>query len=172
MDLEKNIFIDFDGVILDTVSLLRKRKEHFGFYNHHGEEDYLSYFALADTLKGEWEHIIMDAKPINNSVEIIKELERLKKKIIILTKVHSLIEMQLKVKDLRENRGINSPIMFVPKGVSKHEVVMPNKQILIDDQKRNINEWTNNGGIGYLFDDKISCDTDKKVRSLEFLLDM
>ena len=45
---------------------------------------------LADMLDGEWEYIICGAKSINNSVEIIRELEMMKKNIAILTKIHSL----------------------------------------------------------------------------------
>ena len=102
--------------------------------------------------------------------EIIKELEYLKKKIAILTKIHTLQEMKVKTEVLREDLKILCPVIFVPPGVKKHQVVIPNNQLLIDDSKKNIKIWIENGGRGLIFDSKIDNDTDEKVKSLEFLI--
>lgn len=110
-------FIDCDGVIIDSEQRMLKRKEEMGFLNHKDSNQFDEYFSLADEIDGEWETIINDAKSINDSVEIIRELERMKRKIAILTKIHSLKEMKIKVQDLRENRHIYSPIIFVPPGI-------------------------------------------------------
>lgn len=75
-----------------------------------------------------------------------------------------------KVQDLRENRHIYSPIIFVPPGIQKYEVVIPNNQLLIDDSKKNINGWIEHDGQGLLFDDKLDNNSKTKVRSLKFLL--
>lgn len=166
---EKCIYIDLDGVILNSQQKMLERKEQAGFYNHKDKEQFNSYFKLAD-LNNEWKYIIEDAESINNSVEIIKELEILKKRIAILTKIHTLYEMKAKIEDLRNNRKISCPILFVPPGVKKHNVVIPNGQLLIDDSKKNIDLWIENGGVGFLFDKRITNNTNDKVRSLEFLL--
>ena len=163
-------FIDFDGVILDTEQRMLDRKYDMGFQNHRDEAEYLAYFDYTKLHPEEWDYIIREAKSINNSVEIIQELESLKKRIAILTKVHTLYEMRTKIEDLREHRNIKCPVFFVPPGVEKYQVIIPNNQLLIDDFKNNINAWIANGGQGLVFDFSISENTDTKIRSLEFLL--
>ena len=62
------------------------------------------------------------------------------------------------------------PIIFVPPGVKKHDVILPNNQLLIDDSKKNICGWINHGGQGLIFDQTIACNEISKVKSLDFLL--
>ena len=163
-------FIDFDGVILDSEERMLERKYDLGFHNHKNESEFDAYFEYTNLHPEEWEYIIKEAKSINNSVEIIKELEILKRKIAILTKIHTLQEMKVKTEVLRENLNILCPVIFVPPGVKKHQVVIPNNQLLIDDSKKNIVRWIENGGKGLIFDSTIENNSDEKVKSLEFLL--
>ncbi len=163
-------FIDFDGVILDSEERMLNRKYDLGLHNHNNEDEFDTYFAYTNTHPEEWEYIIKEAKSINNSVEIIKELEKLKKRIAILTKIHTLHEMKVKTEVLRENLKILCPLIFVPPGVKKHQIIVPNHQLLIDDSPKNINRWIENGGRGLIFDSTIESNTNEKVRSLEFLL--
>lgn len=163
-------FIDFDGVILDSEERMLERKYYIGFHNHKNESEFDAYFEYTNLHPEEWEYIIKEAKSINNSVEIIKELETLKRKIAILTKIHTLQEMKVKIEVLRENLNILCPIIFVPPGVKKHQVVIPNNQLLIDDSKKNIIRWIENGGKGLIFDPTIENNSDEKVKSLEFLM--
>ncbi|NMA50415.1 MAG: hypothetical protein GX951_00995 [Mollicutes bacterium] len=134
------------------------------------KKEFDDYFDYTNIHQEEWDYIIREASSINNSVEIIRELESLKKKIAILTKIHTLNEMKVKIEYLREHRKIYCPVIFVPPGIKKHNVVIPNGQILIDDLKKNVRLWNENGGNGLLFDKNLSNDTDGKVKSLEFLL--
>ncbi len=163
-------FIDFDGVILDSEERMLERKYNLGFYNHNDESEFDKYFKYTNSHPEEWEYILREASSINNSVEIIKELEYLKQKIAILTKIHTLQEMKVKTEVLREDLKIMCPVIFVPPGVKKHQVVIPNSQLLIDDSKKNIKKWIENGGSGLIFDYTIDNDTDEKVKSLEFLI--
>lgn len=163
-------YIDFDGVILDSEERMLDRKYSVGFHNHMDEKEYDEYFNYTNLHPEEWDYIIREANSINNSVEIIKELERMKKKIAILTKIHTLYEMKVKVEDIRNNRKIKCPIFFVPPGIKKHNVVIPNGQLLIDDSKKNINLWIANGGEGVVFDKSLSQNDNDKVKSLEFLI--
>lgn len=78
--------------------------------------------------------------------------------------------MKTKVEDLRKSRNIQCPVFFVPPGIKKHQIVIPNNQILIDDSKKNVKYWIENGGRGFIFDSSILVDQDNKVKSLEFLL--
>ena len=164
------IYLDLDGVILDSEQRMLERKFKAGFYDHKDFEQFDAYFEYTNLHLEEWDYIIRGAKSINNSVEIIKELQRLKKKMAILTKVHTLYEMKVKVDDLRNNRGISIPIIFVPPEVKKYEIIIPNSQLLIDESRKNINGWINNGGRGLIFDESISQNSKTKVKSLDFLL--
>ncbi len=163
-------YIDFDGVILDSEERMLDRKYNAGFHDHKNEKEFDDYFNYTNSHPEEWDYIIRKANPINNSVEIIKELESLKKRIAILTKIHTLYEMKVKIEDIRYNRKIKCPVIFVPPGVKKHDVVIPNGQLLIDDSKKNIKLWIDNDGKGLVFDKLISKNTDYKVKSLEFLI--
>lgn len=164
------IFIDFDGVILDSEERMLDKKYSLGLHDHKNKKEFDEYFNYTNLHLEEWDCIIRQANSINNSVEIIRELESLKIKIAILTKIHTLYEMEVKVDDLRNNRKINCPIFFVPPGIKKHDVVIPNGQLLIDDSEKNIKLWIENCGKGIVFDKTIPHDTNKRVKSLEFLL--
>lgn len=163
-------FIDFDGVLLDSEERMLERKYNLGLRDHKDESEFDAYFEYTNLHSEEWEYIIKEAKSINNSVEIIKELESLKRKIAILTKIHTLQEMKVKMEVLRENLKIFCPVIFVPPGVKKHQVIIPNNQLLVDDSKKNIQRWIENGGKGFIFDPTIDSDTNEKVKSLEFLI--
>lgn len=163
-------FIDFDGVILDSEQRMLERKFNLGLHDHKNESEFDAYFEYTNLHLEEWKYILKEAKSINNSVEIIRELENLRRKIAILTKIHTLQEMKVKTEVLREDLKILCPVIFVPPGVKKHQVVIPNNQLLIDDSKKNIKGWIENGGKGLIFDSTIDNDTDEKVKSLEFLI--
>ncbi len=168
--LENYTYIDFDGVILDSQKRMLERKALAGFKDQKSKEQFDLYFEYTNNHPEEWEYIINRANQINNSVDIIQKLQSLNKRIAILTKIHTLYEMKVKVRELRENRNIYVPVIFVPPGIKKYEVVIPNNQLLIDDSKKNIQEWIQHGGQGLIFDEYIDVDTDSKVKSLEFLL--
>ena len=163
-------FIDLDGVILDSEKRMLERKYNLGFRDHKSEEEFNQYFEYTNLHPEEWDYILKEARPINNSVEIIKELEILKRKIAILTKIHTLQKMKVKMEVLRKNQKIACPVIFVPTGVKKHQMIIPNTQLLVDDSSKNINGWIENGGVGLVFDPSIDHDTYRKVKSLEFLI--
>ena len=100
-------YIDFDGVILDSEERMLDRKYNAGFHDHKNEKEFDDYFNYTNSHPEEWDYIIRKANPINNSVEIIKELESLKKRIAILTKIHTLYEMKVKIEDIRIVKGDN-----------------------------------------------------------------
>lgn len=168
--MEKYTFIDCDGVILNSEKRMLERKDRAGFKDHTDKTQFDDYFKYTEQNPSEWDYIIREAESINNSVEIIRELQYLKKKIAILTKIHTLNEMRVKVDDIRNHRQITVPIIFVPPGIKKHEVIIPNNQLLIDDSKKNIFYWIKNGGQGLIFDEEIPQSEKSKINSLAFLL--
>ena len=163
-------FIDFDGVVLDSEERMLERKYALGFQNHQNESEFDKYFEYTNLHPEEWDYIIKEAKVINDSVEIIKELEFLKRKIAILTKIHTFQEMKMKIEILREKLKILCPVIFVPPGIEKHQVIIPNHQLLIDDSRKNVEKWIENGGRGLIFDKSIENNTNEKVKSLNFLI--
>lgn len=163
-------YIDFDGVIVDSEQRMLERKYLAGFHDHKDKGQFYDYFEYTNTHLDEWDYIIRNAQSINNSVEIINELQILKKNIAILTKIHTLYEMKVKVDDIRNHRKITVPIIFVPPGAKKYEVIVPHNQLLIDDSKKNIKGWIENGGQGLIFDETMLEINKSKVKSLDFLL--
>ena len=153
-------FLDLDGVILDSEERIVNQKEK------NKELNWNDFFQTVD-----WFKLLNESKTINNSVEIIRELENQKRKIAILTKIHTLLEMQAKVIELRENRKIQSPIIFVPPHITKSQICIPsNNEILVDDSIKNIKDWNLFDGDGILFDPYDKTTVKRKVKSLEFLL--
>ena len=104
--------IDFDGVILDSEERMLDRKYDLGFHDHKNKSEFEQYFEYTKLHPEEWDYIIREAKSINNSVEIIRELENLKKKIAILTKIHTIYEMEVKTDVLRDDLKILCPLIF------------------------------------------------------------
>ena len=154
--MNKRIFVDFDGVILDTISKFEELKDPNITW-----DDFFLYFN--------WDNFLKECDPINNSVEILKKLQLLKSDIYILTKINTVNEMEAKIHELRYNRGIILPIIFVPYKKKKNEVIIPNDgDILIDDTLSNLIEWEKAGGIGYLYNSNL--DYPRKVESLDFLM--
>ena len=162
--MENNyIFLDLDGVILNSEEKVKNLIEKF---NPQTKKEWEQFFHNID-----WGKLLKESKSINNSVEIIQELQLIRQNLMILTKVHTLSEMQAKTLDLRENRMIRLPILFVPPHIKKSQIYLPsNGEILVDDSYKNIDDWINNGGTGILFDESCDCQTQNKVKSLEFLL--
>lgn len=139
------VYVDFDGVILDTEELL--------FYewkknpNRHllSEFDKIKYIQKTD-----WDYVINNSKIINDSIYYLKHMDP--KESSILTKIHSLDnEGVAKVKWLREC-GIKQSIILVPYMVKKTEMVDACGNILIDDSLRNLDDWSNDNGIPIFFD--------------------
>lgn len=157
--MERKIFLDLDGVILDSEKRVVDLKK---IYNDLSWDD---FFNIID-----WDKLLSESISINNSVEIINDIQKSKNNISILTKVHTLLEAQAKINELRNKRNITIPIIIVPPHIRKSQIYIPtNGEILVDDSEKNIKDWNIKGGRGILFcqDDNID---DNKVKSLEFLL--
>lgn len=160
---QKNIFIDLDGVVLNSEQkikdLIQERKPT-------SKKEWDIFFDSID-----WFELLKNSSSINNSVEILNEASSQNDNLMILTKIHTLLEAQAKVYDLRENRKINIPILFVPPHVDKSQIYIPvNNEILVDDSPKNIDNWNKFGGYGILFEENCEVETKNKVKSLEFLL--
>lgn len=146
---ERPIFIDFDGVIFDTEKRVVQQKEQLP------KISWEEFFATLD-----WFKLLEESKVINNAVDYILEGQEKNKKIAILTKIHTLLEMQAKVNKLR-NCNINVPILFVPPHVKKTSIYLPNNgEILIDDSIKNLKDWKEHGGVGIHFDENLNFNSE------------
>ena len=137
---DKNMFIDFDGVIVDSEDRVIKRRK---------QANDISWDEFFESI--DWFQLLDESLIINDSINCILEGQEKGKDISILTKIHTLREMQAKVKFLR-NHNVIVPILFVPPHVKKSEIYLPsNGEILIDDSIKNLNDWKINGGTSIYF---------------------
>lgn len=141
----QKLYIDFDGVILDTIPIIYKRleKENIDVT----EEDALIQFY--EHL--EWKSLIEEAPQIHHSIRAIQKIIASKQfDVAILTHVNSQSEILEKVAYLkRELPGIT--IISVPKQLRKTDMVNSKGAILIDDFTGNLIDWNQQGGIAIKF---------------------
>ena len=141
----KQLYIDFDGVILDTMtrSYEELKKENIDIKN---QENVMEFFRNLD-----WKKLIEETDEINDSINEIKKICDSKKfNVYILTHINSTNEMIEKIKYLHKNLP-QVTVVSVPKEIPKTEVVNPSAAILIDDYSGNIKEWQKKLGIGIKF---------------------
>ncbi len=156
---DKKTFIDFDGVIFDTEErIVQKKKQN-------SEMSWNEFFETVD-----WFQLLEEANVINNAISYILESQRRNKEIAILTKIHTLMEMEAKARALR-NRNISIPILFVPPHVKKSDIYLPcNGEILIDDSIKNLIDWQQKGGQGIYFSEKEISSNFETIRTLQRIL--
>ena len=141
----KQLYIDFDGVILDTMtkSYEELKKENI---DRNDDEKVREFFRNTD-----WKKLIEETEEINDSINEIKKICDSKKfNVYILTHVNSTNEMIEKIKYLHKKLPLVT-VVSVPKEIPKTEVVNPSAAILIDDYSGNIKEWQKKLGIGIKF---------------------
>lgn len=151
----KKIFIDFDGVILDSEERILKQKLSSNL-------DWDDFFQTVD-----WFQLLSTSKIINDSVNYILEKQKSYKNLAILTKIHTVNEMLAKTEYIR-NKQIEIPIFFVPPRTTKSEIYHPkNGEILIDDSLKNLKDWKLHGGTGIYFSLSHQSQEFKTIKSLK-----
>lgn len=157
---KESVFIDFDGVIFDTEKRVVERKKL---------RPDISWNVFFEEL--DWFELLEEAKVINNAIDYILEAQSKSKQIAILTKIHTLIEMEAKVRALR-SRNVEIPILFVPPHIKKSQIYLPNNgEILIDDSVKNLIDWEQKGGRGLYFSENLdSSNQFEVVKSLRRIL--
>ncbi|MBR2708228.1 MAG: hypothetical protein IKE90_02195 [Bacilli bacterium] len=142
----KNLYIDFDGVICNTIEITYKMLDEAKIDKNDSEKITEFYENL------DWEHVLEGCEIINNSMENIQKIMSSGKfNVAILTHVNSMNEIIQKVKFIRKYlRDVT--IIPVPKEISKTKMINARFSILVDDYPVNLNEWKEAGGIGVRFD--------------------
>ena len=161
-----NLYIDFDGVIMNTIDVTYKMMEKSNI-DFKDSEKCIKFYETLD-----WEKILKESSAINDSWDCIWKIINSKKfNVAILTHVNSLEEIIQKVKVIREHfRDIT--IIPVPKAISKTEMLKAEGAVLVDDYVHNLVEWEQAGGYSIRFD----LDMDGKgypvIDRLDVLIDM
>ena len=163
----KNLYIDFDGVILDTITPVYDlaRKLNLDVKTQTKEVGLL--FSKLD-----WETLIEESEELSNSINSIKDLKESKKfNISILTHINSLKEAKAKIEFIN-NLFDDLTIIPVPKSCSKTMMTQTKDAILVDDYSGNLREWESKGGIGVKYTkEKEECDF-INITSLEEIMEL
>lgn len=141
--MKKIVYVDFDGVLVDTPRLINAEIKIKG----NNDEVYKNF---------PWKYFLQNCHEIENNFTYIKELSK-ENEVIILTHVYSINEQKEKQKFIFEKLN-NIKVISVPYYIDKNVIVCPKGNILIDDYNTNINKWNNSGGIGILFDGEKGID--------------
>lgn len=158
-----NLYIDFDGVILDTITPLYRDYEQQKIKDENREEFYINY---------PWHTIIDDKYIINDAISDIQEIiDSDKFNLAILTHVNSLNEAVLKVKYLRRYFK-DITIIPCPKKISKTQMIHTKDAILIDDYAGNLRAWEKEEGIGVRFNLKGNGKGFRTIKNLKEIIDM
>lgn len=162
------LYIDFDGVVMDSIPLLYGAYEESGgdMANEGGKREFFS--------KYDYTNVIDDKYLLNGSIECIKKLIDSKKfEISFLSHINSLKEGVIKVNYLRRHFNDDISIILVPVEVSKTKVVHSEGAILVDDFSTNLREWKSQGGLGIKFsNEKEESDEFIVINKLDQLIDL
>lgn len=145
----KNLYIDFDGVIMNTIDVTYKEIAEL---NLKKEEEIFEFYRNLD-----WEELLNNkAIIINDGIECIQKLiDSGLFNISILSHIITIEEAAAKVKFIRK---YFKDITFIPapKVISKTKMVHTKDAILVDDFVGNLSEWEKEGGIGVKFSTKLN----------------
>lgn len=158
----KRLYIDFDGVILDTISVLYEEAKRQNIdYNN------LEFYRNFD-----FQTILKDELILNDSINCIKKLiDSGMFEVNVLTHCNSLKEGTDKVNYIRKFFKDLS-VIICPKEISKAKLIHSKDAILIDDYSGNLEEWESEGGIAVKFSKKLSSHGFKVIDRLDKLLEI
>ncbi|MGE5456418.1 MAG: hypothetical protein ACM3O4_04885 [Ignavibacteriales bacterium] len=162
----KNLYIDFDGVILDTIKVTYELLKKEGI-DKKDEPNVIKFYSRLD-----WKDLLLTTPIINDAhITIQKVIDSGRFNVTILTHVVSLDEAVEKVKYIRKYFK-DITVIPVPKAISKTKMVHTKDAILIDDYAKNLVEWEEEGGIGILFSTELEEKGYPVINYLDQILDM
>lgn len=178
--MKKNLYIDFDGVILDTIVGMYKKIEETDHELHIrniekrvSTEDFEKITKIISEM--DWDNFLQITPQINDSIKNINYLVSTNKfNIAILSHVGSFKEMEAKFSFINKNIDGNVDVICVPKKFPKTAVTRNCKDcILVDDHSGNLRIWEDAGGIGVKFSKEERKHPEFKcVSSLKEIADM
>lgn len=148
----KDLYIDFDGVIKDTIKVSYKMMEDEKI-DLKDRPKVIEFYKQLD-----WEYLLKISAEIKNAYHFINKIsEEGTFNPKILTTVNSLNEIKAKLSDIKKNCK-NITLVSVPSGIEKSVLVNPKNSILVDDYHGNLISWQNSGGIPVKFANEISSE--------------
>lgn len=165
-----NLYIDFDGVIMNTIEISYSELRKMGLDDKDpkNQQAIRKYYSEID-----WNILLNEkASIINDAMDCIQQiLDSELYEVTILSHVNSLHEAVEKVKYIRKYfRDIT--VIPVPREISKTEMVHTEGAILVDDYVGNLQEWKEAGGIGIKFSTKLNGKGFVVIDKLDQLLDI
>ena len=162
----KELYIDFDGVIMDTIPFLYKGLEEAKI-DLKDEASKREFFSKYD-----YSLIIKDENILNDSINAIKKLKESNLfQISVLTHINSLEEGIVKVNYLRKYFK-DITIVLTPKQIEKTEMVHSKDAILVDDYSGNLRVWKSKGGIPIRFSKELESGDFTTINRLDELIDL
>lgn len=162
----KNLYIDFDGVILDTITPLYNALELAGI-DKYDEVNSRNFYREIN-----WDKLLDETPILNDSIECIKKIMASPKyDVAILTHVNSTREAVSKINYLHRYFD-DITIIIVPKETSKTSVVHVKDAILVDDYAGNLREWEEKGGLPIRFNTELESKGYVVINKLDELLTM
>lgn len=142
----RNLYLDFDGVVCDTIDVTRNMMSESGL-------DFRDYSVREKFYRTvSWEEIFKKCNAINDSINCIQKIiDSGKYNVAFLTHFYLIDEVECKVKYITKFFP-DATIIPVPKSISKTQMVNVKDSILIDDYTQNLIEWKHQGGYGIKFD--------------------
>ena len=139
------LYLDFDGVIMDTIRLTYKMLDE---KNLQTQDEIRAFFRNID-----WNNLLQVAPVLNDSINCIKKIIISGKfDVTILTHVNSKQEGIEKINFIEERiKGLE--VIPCPKEIEKCDYVNPLDCILVDDYSNNLKLWQEKGGIAIKFSD-------------------
>ncbi len=142
------IYIDFDGVLLDTWEYILKK-----YYDIYNTKEIIDSNLRKLMIDIGWDKIIKNSNEINDNIKKLKLLSK-KYYICVLSKINSSIEEQIKRKFLLNNGIVN--MCFVPYDHPKSRYAVSKENILIDDDIKNLDDWSEHGGKSIFFNKNLN----------------
>lgn len=161
-----NLYVDFDGVILNSIDISYKR-----IHDRYGEfvttEEASEFYQSID-----WNEFIRECMPINDSISHLQEIiDSGRFNVTVLSHVLSSHEAMAKEQFLNECLpGIHFISVMKPR--HKWEAVDCRDAILIDDYSENLDLWREHGGIPIKFSLKDKEYDYTSIKSLDEILGM
>lgn len=159
------LYIDFDGVIKNTIAYMYQEMDELGIEwrgIHTNSKEVVEYIKNLD-----WEYLLHNTSFINNSIKAIKEIINTNLyDVKILTHINSkneAIQKEIYLKKVLPE----VEVITVPKQIDKAKFVDATGAILVDDYKTNLKIWKYHGGIPIHFDEE-RCESDYPVISCLF----
>ncbi len=160
----KKLYIDFDGVILDTIKVTYEMIEKLGLGTPEEVKEF--YYNL------DWNHLIKQTPEINDSINCIRKIMNSNLfDVKVLTHIISYNEGLGKIEYLK-SKIPELEVILVPKQINKADMVNPKDAILVDDFLGNLDLWHDKGGISVKFSDGNKKSKYRTVTKLDQIIDL